>query len=67
MKSIIRICDISKPEDVSNIQRAIASNEGVIACEISLDKNEVQIIYNESYLNLDRIIESIENLGYMVI
>ncbi|MGG7179007.1 heavy-metal-associated domain-containing protein [Clostridium paraputrificum] len=67
MKSIIRVCDISKPGDVGNIQRAIASNEGVIACEISLEKKEVQIIYNESFLSLDKIIESIENIGYMVI
>lgn len=67
MKSVIRVCDMSKAQDVSKIQNAIASNEGVIACEISLSKKEVQIIYNEAYLSLDKIIDSIENIGYMVI
>ena len=66
MKSIIRVCDMSKAQDVSKIQNAIASNEGVIACEISLEKKEVQIIYNDGYVNLDKIIDSIENIGYMV-
>lgn len=66
MKSIIKICNISRSQDVANIQKAIASHEGVIACEISLDRKEAQVIYNESFVNLDRILESIENLGYMV-
>ena len=67
MKSVIRVCDISNAKDVAKIQGAIASNEGVIACEISLEKKEVQIIYNESYVTLDNIIDSIENVGYIVI
>lgn len=67
MKSIIKICDMKSAKDISNIQNAISSNEGVIACEISLEKKEAQIIYNENYLSLESIIESIENLGYMVL
>lgn len=67
MKSTIKICDMSKSQDVMNIQNAIASNEGVIACEISLEKKEVQVIYNESFVDIEDIIESIELLGYMVI
>ena len=66
MKSVIKIYDMNKSSDTMNIQKAIASNEGVIACEISLDKKEVQIIYNESFVKLDNIIDSIEVLGYMV-
>ena len=67
MKSVIRVCDISNLQDVAKIQGAIASNEGVVACEVSFDKKEVQIIYNESYVSLDNIIDSIENVGYIVI
>lgn len=67
MKSIIKICDMKSAKDISNIKNAISSNEGVIACEISLEKKEAQIIYNENYLSLESIIESIENLGYMVL
>lgn len=67
MKSIIKICDMKSAKDISNIKNAISSNEGVIACEVSLKKKEAQIIYNESYLSIESIIESIENLGYMVL
>ena len=35
MKSIIKIYDMKNTKDVSNIQNAIASNEGVIACQVS--------------------------------
>ena len=67
MKSVIRVCDMSNGQDITNIQKAIASNDGVIACEISLEKKEIQIIYNEHYLNVENIIDSIENLGYVVV
>lgn len=67
MKFIIKICDMKSAKDISNIKNAISSNEGVIACEVSLEKKEAQIIYNESYLSIESIIESIENLGYMVL
>lgn len=67
MKSVIKICEIKTSNDISNIQKAIASNEGVIACEVSLKRKEVQIIYDENFVNIDKIIDSIENIGYMVI
>ena len=59
MKSIIKIYDIKNTKDLSNIQNAIASNDGVIACEVSLGKKEVQIIYNENYVKIEEIIDSI--------
>ena len=67
MKSIIKIYDMKNTKDVSNIQNAIASNEGVIACQVSLGMKEDQIIYNENYVKIEDIIDSIENLGYMII
>ena len=67
MKSIIKIYDMKNTKDVSNIKNAIASNEGVIACKVSLGKKEAQIIYNENYVKIEDIIDSIENLGYMII
>ncbi len=66
MKSVIKIYNLNTQKDVSKIQRAIAQNEGILACEISLNKKEIQVIYNESCINLNEISESIENLGYMV-
>lgn len=67
MKSVIRVCDMKRSQDVRRIQKAISCNEGVIACEISLEKQEVLIIYNESFVKLEGIIDSIEDIGYMVI
>lgn len=67
MKSVLKVHNINNQSDVSKIQRAITSNEGVIACEISIQKKEIQIIYNESWLDIDNVIESIENLGYMIL
>lgn len=66
MKSVISVYNINKPKDVGNIQKAIAINEGVIACEISLEKKEIQIIYNDVIISLNEIVDSIENLGYMI-
>lgn len=67
MKSVIKIHQMNKQKDVVNIQKVISQIEGIIACEIALEKKEVQIIYNENFLKLDTIIENIENAGYMVI
>jgi len=66
MKSVISVYNMNKSKDVGNIQNAISMNDGVIACEISLEKREIQIIYNESIVNLNEIIDSLENLGYMI-
>lgn len=66
MKSVISVYNMNKSKDVDNIQDAISMNEGVIACEISLEKKEIQIIYNESIVRLNKVIDSIENLGYMI-
>jgi copper chaperone CopZ len=67
MKSVLKVYNIKNQADVTNIQSAITSNEGVIACEISIEKKEIQIIYNDAWLNIDKVAECIENLGYMVI
>lgn len=67
MKSVIKICDMSNTKDVANIQKAITSNEGIMACEISISKKEAIIVYNEKYVTEEKIIDSIEDLGYVVI
>lgn len=67
MKEILKIYDLKDSSDTNKIQRAITNNEGVLACEFSISKKEVQIIYNDSIVTLDNIIESIELLGYMVL
>lgn len=67
MKSILRICGMKDNNDVGKIQANLSQLEGIIACEILLKKNEVQIIYNEDFIGEEKIINSIENLGYMVV
>lgn len=67
MKSIIKVLNINKSKDIGNIQRAVSMNEGVIASEVSIEKKEVQVIYNDSIVDLEAIIDSIENMGYMTI
>lgn len=65
MESIIRIYNLNTQKDVSKIQKIISQKEGILACEISLKKKELQVIFNESCIDLDSIQESIENVGYI--
>lgn len=67
MKSVIKICNMESHQDVSIIQETIVNNSGVIAAEISLHKKEITIIYNDTFLNMESIIDSIEDLGYVVL
>jgi len=54
-------------EDTTIIQETIVNNLGVIASEISLTNKEITVIYNETFLSIKKIINSIEDLGYVVI
>ena len=66
MKSVIKICNMESHEDTTIIQETIVNNLGVIASEISLTNKEITVIYNETFLNIRKIINSIEDLGYIV-
>lgn len=66
MKSNIRVYQLNTQNDIHKISKSISELDGIIAYEISLEKKEIQIIYNDSFLKLDTILEVIENLGYMV-
>lgn len=67
MKSIIKIFNMESHQDANIIQEAIVNNSGVIATEISLTKKEITVIYNEIFLDIENIINSIEDVGYIVI
>ena len=45
----------------------VSNYEGILACEINLNKKEVSIVYDSLSVSIDEIITSIENTGYMVI
>lgn len=67
MKTILKVCNIKSLEDVNSIRKAIAGNEGVVACEISREKGEVSVVYDSYFVKEEDIIESIEELGYTVL
>jgi len=67
MKTTLKICDMVTSKDVTRVKNAISANEGVIACGIHKAKKEVEIVYDNYFISIDDIIESIENSGYTVI
>ncbi|MCF0146925.1 MAG: heavy-metal-associated domain-containing protein [Clostridium sp.] len=67
MKTVLRISNLNTNEDVISIKEVIAHSEGTIACEVNVNKKEVSIVYDDKTISLDRIISSIEELGYSVI
>ena len=66
MKSTLKVLSMRTLKDVSKVRNAIASNEGVVACQINREKDEVEIVFDRGLLSIDEIIESIEELGYSV-
>lgn len=67
MKSIIKVCNMESNKDVNKIQHNISNNDGIIAIEISLAKKEITVIHNEAFISNEQIINSIEDLGYIVV
>jgi copper chaperone len=67
MKSVLKVCNMNTLDDVNSIRKAIANNEGVVACEISRERGEISIVYDTYFVQIDDIIESIEDLGYTVL
>jgi copper chaperone len=67
MKSVIKVCNLNTIEDVNKVRSAISSNQGVIACQINKEKGEINVVYDNYFLTLDKIIESVEDKGYTVI
>ena len=67
MKSIIKRLNMESDKDVKAIQSIIAADMGIIASQVLLAKKEIVIIYNDSLFNKDKFIESIEDLGYIII
>jgi copper chaperone CopZ len=67
MKSVIKVCNMSTSDDISNINVAISNNQGVIACRINSESKDIEVIYDDYFVSLDNLIESIEDAGYAVI
>lgn len=65
MKSVIKIINMKSQKDASAIQSAVVNSEGIIAIQTSVKKNEITVIYNDMYISVDKIINVIEDLGYI--
>ncbi|MDY3828529.1 MAG: heavy metal-associated domain-containing protein [Clostridium sp.] len=63
----MKIQNLNNSSDVSKINSIMSQIEGVIACEISVDRREIQVVYNEAIVKLEDIIGDIEDIGYIVI
>lgn len=67
MKSIIKVFNMKNTTDISRVRNAISNNEGIIACQINSEKGEVSVVYDDYFVSLEQIMESIENLGYTIL
>ena len=67
MKALVRIYNLTTHDDIINIRNVVSNYEGILACEINLNKKEINIVYDSLSVSIDEIITSIENSGYMVV
>ena len=67
MKSVIKVINMKAQKDASFIQNAVINKEGIIAIETSVKKQEITVIYNDMYINVNEILDIIEDLGYVTI
>ena len=67
MKSVVKVSNMKTQKDASSIQNAVINNDGIIAIQTSVRKNEITVIYNDMYISIDKIIGIIEDLGYVTI
>ena len=67
MKSLVRIYNLTNYEDIIKIKSLVSNYNGILACEINLNKKEVHLVYDKLSVSIDEIINAIEMAGYMVI
>lgn len=65
MKLRVELSSNIKKTEIQKIKKAIVSNEGILACEIS-SKGIINIVFDEFSLNKEDIIASIEDSGFII-
>ena len=48
----------------AKIEKVLSSQEGVLKVNLVVAKNVLTVAFDETKLNSDKIIETVENLGY---
>ena len=64
MKESINVHGIKTWNDVKKLKEGIVVLEGVIACQIDKKQALINIVYDDTILDLERIKDRIEDLGY---
>ncbi|QGU93829.1 ferredoxin [Clostridium bovifaecis] len=67
MKAVIKVSNLRSQSDVGNIRTALSNEEGVIACHIKREKGEVDVVYDTYFINLEKIQDLLDDMGYTVI
>ena len=67
MKSSIRVYNLNTQNDVIKIRKIISKYEGIIACEINVNKKEILLVYDKMSVSIEELINNLEISGYMVI
>lgn len=53
--------------DVTNVRNAISNNQGVIALQVNIEKGEIEVLYDSYFIDADKLIDSLNELGYIVL
>lgn len=64
MKESINVHGIKTWNDVNRLKNGIVILDGIIACEINKKESLVNIVYDDKILDLDKIKNEIEDMGY---
>lgn len=67
MKAVIKVSNLRSQSDVGNIRTALSNEEGIIACQIKREKGEVDVVYDTYFINLEKIQDLLDDMGYTVI
>ncbi|MCY6370264.1 heavy-metal-associated domain-containing protein [Clostridium ganghwense] len=67
MKSLIKVSNMRTAKDVGKIRTALGNLEGIVACQIKKEKGEVDIVYDNYFISIDKIYDLLEDMGYTAI
>lgn len=66
MRAVMNVSNIRSQKDVASITKALGNKEGIIACYIKKENGKVDIVYDDYFIDLDKIKELLEDMGYTI-
>jgi copper chaperone CopZ len=67
MKSTLKMGNMVTYDDVNKVRNAISNKQGVMACQINLEKSELNVVYDDYFVQLDDLILALEEEGYTIL